>query len=470
MKDVESYKKMLKDMKSTKGDDLYSHLIEVFGHLMMHYPDEGLEKIEEVSYLCKNSQGIRMEDFLKTKEEIRFKDLSGTLGRYADTTGKLFSKPKTEEEEEPPEKAPVGNVPDLIKLGRLFEWAGIDFGEKEYFLLQKSLAKLAQKTGSSKIRFWGKIRGTERDYYIAEGVLEGGEGEGEEEKPPEFEARGTGVNQFVYWVTHNSLSEWKQLPDLLPRDLKASRLIKVAFTGDLERKIITNPYFNGKEKHYLRAQIARIHHGTTLIPYGLFRPTEDDPKEIEANEGDDDNKYVPQTENQSTLPNWCHYPKSILKNWRVGHMDPEVPEGVEIEPEELLKQIEAKDPYEPRLKSVTKDSQVEDGIPAWSIKLYGDKERQPTLNNKTTHNGVVVVRSHRWPGSVTVWKGNKWFQIYVGSGLKYETQSYYPVSPPEIPVDPEDLPGNPEPNPLDLPVMPEPVGEQVADGEGEDNQ
>ena len=324
---------------------------------MMHYPSEGLDKIEEVSYLCKNNQSIKMEDFLKLKEEIRFKSSSESLHRFAEKAGALFSKPKTEEDEELPEKAPVGHVPDLIRIGRLFEWAGINFGEKEYFLIQKSIAKLAQKTGSSKIRFWGKIRGTQRDYYIAEGMLEGGEGEGEEEKPPEFEARGTGVNQFVYWVSHDALSEWKQLPDYLPKDLKASRLIKVVFTGDLERKIITNPFFTGREKHYLRAQIARIHHGTTLIPFGLFKTNEDDPKEIEANEGDDDNKYIPQTENQSSLSNWCHFPKSILKNWRISHMDPEVPEGMDIEPEELLKQIEAKDPYEPRLKQLTNDVQ-----------------------------------------------------------------------------------------------------------------
>ena len=76
-------------------------------------------------------------------------------------------------------------------------------------------------------------------------------------------------------------------------------------------------------------------------------------------------------------------------------MDPEVPEGMDIEPEELLKQIEAKDPYEPRLKQLTNDVQVEEGIPAWNIKLYGDKERQPTLNNKSSHNGIVVVKSQR---------------------------------------------------------------------------
>ena len=43
------------------------------------------------------------------------------------------------------------------------------------------------------------------------------------------------------------------LPDLQTKDIKAARTIKVNFTGDLERPIITNPYFFGKEKHFLRA-------------------------------------------------------------------------------------------------------------------------------------------------------------------------------------------------------------------------
>ena len=55
---------------------------------------------------------------------------------------------------------------------------------------------------------------------------------------------------------------------------------------------------------------------------------------------------------------WCHSNVGILFNNRTAHMEPEVPEGEDIEPEELLKQIEAKDPYEPRLKPISEDSQV----------------------------------------------------------------------------------------------------------------
>ena len=93
------------------------------------------------------------------------------------------------------------------------------------------------------------------DYYVVEGVAEGEEGgDGdEEEKEKNFEAKGTGVNKYTYWVAHDSLSKWTKLPDVAPSEIAASRAIKVLFTGDLDRKIYTNPFFFGQEKHYLRA-------------------------------------------------------------------------------------------------------------------------------------------------------------------------------------------------------------------------
>ncbi len=86
---------------------------------------------------------------------------------------------------------------------------------------------------------------------MAEGVYEGGGDD--DEKPADFEPRGTGVNKYVYWVTNSPLESWTQLPDLYPKDIHAARNTKVKLTGNLDRQIITNPFFFGKEKHFLRA-------------------------------------------------------------------------------------------------------------------------------------------------------------------------------------------------------------------------
>jgi hypothetical protein len=137
-----------------------------------------------------------------------------------------------------------------------------------------------KESGAGFIRFFGKINGTEKDYFVAEGSLEAGEEDGGE-KPAGFDARGTGVNKFVYWVTDNLLEKWTKLPDVGPKDIQAAREIKVLLSGDLERPIFTNPFFDKKEKHFLRAQIARIVSATTLVPKGLYKVNEENKREIE---------------------------------------------------------------------------------------------------------------------------------------------------------------------------------------------
>lgn len=210
--------------------------------------------------------------------------------------------------------------------------------------LTPSSQKLTTDTSATNFRFFGKIYGTEKDYYIAEGVVEGGDEEqvDGEEKPADFEPRGTGVNKFVYYVTDNVLGAWTKLPDLLPSDIVATRNIKVAFTGNLERQIFTNPFFFGSEKIYLRAQIARITQSTTICPSGLYRLVEDNDKEIEENTPDEGDIQMPSTLSMSDANNWVHYNQNILKIGCVTHMEPETPEDApdDFDIEVVKKQIE----------------------------------------------------------------------------------------------------------------------------------
>lgn len=337
-------KTILKNIKSSKGKDLYTHLQEVFKNLILHYPDQSLEKLEEVSYLLKNADSHQIDQFLKITDMRNYKDICTQMTDYTKMMQEQFGKKAAaegeEEAEEPEAAAPVGFVPDLLEDANVYQWAGIGFGQQELYRLQKSLKKLAADSGAGKLKFFGKIRGTDNDYYVAEGEIEGGEeGEGEE-KPADFEAKGTGINKMTYWVSHSSFDKWVMLPDISPADMGASRKIKILFTGDLERPIYADPYFfkaKKTEKHYLRAQIARIVHSTSLCPKGLFRLQEDSTKEIEDNAPEEGDIVLPSTKAMSDPSMWVHLSVGILMNNRTGHMDPEVPEGMEIEPEELLK-------------------------------------------------------------------------------------------------------------------------------------
>ena len=105
-------------------------------------------------------------------------------------------------------------MPDLISLNKsVYQWAGIDFGEYNTLLLQKTLKKLSLEQGVSNLRLWGKILGTEKDYYIAEGTAES---PAQEDPPADFETRGTGVNTYGYWVANSPMGPWTALEDLTP--------------------------------------------------------------------------------------------------------------------------------------------------------------------------------------------------------------------------------------------------------------
>lgn len=62
-------------------------------------------------------------------------------------------------------------MPDIVREAKVWEAAGVSFGEYELMLLIKSIKKLVSTSGATQIRVWGKIRGTKKDYYVLEGQV-----------------------------------------------------------------------------------------------------------------------------------------------------------------------------------------------------------------------------------------------------------------------------------------------------------
>jgi hypothetical protein len=126
-------KSILKNIKSSKGKDLYTHLQEVFKNLILHYPDQSLEKLEEVSYLLKNADSYQIEQFLKIADMRNYKDICTQMADYTKMMQAQFGGKAAvdgeEEAEEAAEAAPVGFVPDLLEDANVYQWAGIGFGQ-----------------------------------------------------------------------------------------------------------------------------------------------------------------------------------------------------------------------------------------------------------------------------------------------------------------------------------------------------
>lgn len=125
-----------------------------------------------------------------------------------------------------------------------------------------------------------------------------------------------GANYYSYWVNNLTSTlffslvknEWHELPLVTPDQVKTSRLIKYTFTGDLNAQIKSYPAFNGKEEHFLKAQLVRVTHNCEIAPKGLYGPTEENPDEIEFTE----DFKMPEFAELSNLENWVHLNPHIL--------------------------------------------------------------------------------------------------------------------------------------------------------------
>ena len=65
---------MLKEPTNTKSGsrNLYDHVSEVLSHLVMYYPDQALQRLEEVSYLLKRQDTVALEEFLRIHDKRQY--------------------------------------------------------------------------------------------------------------------------------------------------------------------------------------------------------------------------------------------------------------------------------------------------------------------------------------------------------------------------------------------------------------
>lgn len=97
---------------------------------------------------------------------------------------------------------------------------------------------------------------------------------------------------------------------------------------------------------------------------------------------------------------------------------------------------------------------------AWSSTVSGDLTQYKAGEASVTYS-VNVLRSLRWPGSVTVAKGGQYCSIYVGDCIKNGDTCYSPTDPPAVQSDPAQQADHVEPF-GEEPKPPAPEGEEGA--------
>jgi radial spoke head protein 4A len=423
--------------------DEYAHLEKMINRVISEKPKDAYGLVEVLSRLVRDEQ----DDKIPTTAE----DLEAATA-YVQKVRELDQVPA---EGDPPAPAPIPCiVPDFCENADALQWAGIGFGELESYKIKCALRNLAfkqQEAGYTRIRLWGKILGTDADYYVAEAFKEGETGE-EDPDNPDAEIAGAGANKYSYLVTNDlAVGEWTKLPNTKPKEIVASRRIKKLMSGNPAAKVVTHPPFPGTEEVLLRAQIARISADVTL----MFK----DQLKREGNFGDEDatepapnEEFVMPACSQLAVPQgWQHSEPHILQNGRTTHR--EAPEANEDEPDhpdnKLRKRMLAEQETDPVRDTIR---QLDGDKLDWVFKQCGDTAlyKSGAANAQPTCNAVTCVRSLTWPGAVTVAQNSNMVQLYVGYGLPATEPDFFPSMLPDVQEEPED-PGEqiePQGNPV----------------------
>ncbi|XP_029105821.1 radial spoke head protein 4 homolog A-like [Scleropages formosus] len=419
---AKSFKAFMLKRSSKSNLNLYDHLARLLTKVMDERPRDAVDIFEDMS------QEVKRAELQDTQSTVRDATPISTAAALAEQQRALFSQRVGEDpaQEEDLVETPLPNVPELTFY---LEQAGVGLGKEEMHRIFLALKQLVDTQPLQRCRFWGKILGTESNYFVAEGEFR--EGEDEEDEAAEEEERkaehdmdaanrlhkladkslpvvpkedkGTGANKCSYFVCREPGMPWVRLPSVTPAQIIAARQICKFFTGRLDAPIASSPPFPGNEANYLRAQIARISASTQVSPLGFYQFAEEEGEEDEEAargtlEENPDFEGIPVSEMAESLSTWVHHVPHILEQGRCIWVNlaekPEEDLEDEEEGEEEKEKEEEPDEPEPEvgpplLTPVSEDAEI-NKTPPWTSKMSS------TL---VSQFAIAVLRSNLWPGA-----------------------------------------------------------------------
>jgi radial spoke head protein 4A len=486
------------DQSTPQTISVLTHVGEVYDKLLDYGSDRPLDYFEPFSYLVKEERDPEKNPLLLFYEKVG-PDFDEAAIRKSRHRALLFPRqkltaegeeeedskeaPAEPTEEEPEEKhgeeetANEGEIPNIIGEMRWMSQVGVGLTPREARLLQVAVEKFIKTHPVSSTRFWGKLFGGDRDYYILECEYNDGArphaAHEEEEKgePVEGEAKpqkvhkvpveeDTGPNAFGYFVCNNLGTGWTALPDVTPQQIVASRSIRHFFTGRLDAAVLAPPgRFDGTEKELLRAVIARIVQSCTIAMTGMYKPEEEPEEDVPL----EANSAIVLNEEWSPKPitgldSFVHRVPALLPQGRTEFWAPETEEE-----EKEKDRVVEKGP--PILRPLSLDEPLPHLIPSWSLRTVTVVApigwSQPNIPGvslpaegkryeshiRTERSQVIWLRSNTWPG----------LNIVVGTTTDRIVMHYYGWGTKATP-------------PLDWPVIPEPPKKVVRVEEEEEEE
>ncbi|XP_046605104.1 radial spoke head protein 6 homolog A [Neodiprion virginianus] len=171
--DIRRAKKFLQKHSPESGDSLYDHLTDVLNKILAERPKNAVDIFEQYS------RQLKEERFRSRKDHLR--DLYVPPAQYEDAKKliELFRQPvqTSENGEEDPagddeEDETKRRKPNMLDLLYYFEQTGVGLPRAEMVILNLSIRKLMADNPIENVRFWGKILGRPKNYWVVEADLQ----------------------------------------------------------------------------------------------------------------------------------------------------------------------------------------------------------------------------------------------------------------------------------------------------------
>lgn len=449
------------------GSTLYDHITRLLLKIAKDKPENALDNLEAISvgvkkaslppniykelpekYRLPENKTQRLgaiENTLKLFRKIPYLSTNSKASFLEELSAYAAAMEDDEIEDENKPKMPTlpgANVPNIMGHQRLLEWAGVGLPVEEMYRIKLSVENLARENDYQSIRFFGKILGIQKNYYVCEAKLKNYPKTLKVHPLTKAEPSGQGLNEYIYLVTNSPEVTWTQLPDIIPEQILTARQMRRFLTGDLKAPVLGYPRFPFPEASLLRCQIARISAATVVSPKGFYTMEAVEPEEGAEDEDEievmvEDAEFEAQgPEEMINAESWCHHRSHILKQGRAGPWAP--PEGEEEEePENEEEEEEEEEPEEaiPLLNGLEGDV-----LPVAPGAEEDDDDENPLKEKlwlfknvpEGGTNQVSVAQNLFWPGAYAVAQGKVFTNVYIGWGNKYSPDPYAPPPPPVV--------------------------------------
>lgn len=440
---LEAAKRLLQQ-QDDNGYSAYEHISEILLKLVSEQPENALELFEHLSIDIKAKRPAPPASDGSAADAARATAADWSANCIKLVTGE--KDPETEEFIPPPEDA-EDRLEDIIHVTEDLEWAGVSFGEEESIRIKQAMVTtLGQNEGIEKLRFWGKVLGTNADYYVLEATQDGVLNEDEEADEGVEEI----ANKFAYYVSTEVGKDFVRLPNVSAAHVLGASSFRKFLTGDLAAPVKAHPPFPGSEAHLLRATIARINGETSVAPSYFYQAAEAEEDEVvqEVTEGEqlEDEEFVPPTVSQLAAGG-----VSMFRTFVPPH-NPNGFVGVPTVPDPEDPESSIPDPAAPKAQPAVRELDASE----WTVQVA---------------NNNVALRSVVWPGLTTLANSRRAIRVYVGYGVRADPPAalqWSPQFPASIPEEVNDEDIVEQPDEIEKPAEPEPEPEDGEEGEDDE--